>query len=63
MNKKRHIFIVEDDISILTGLEANLKMEGYQVSTCMNGSEALELLLENNSSSDSREIILHLYSD
>ena len=45
MEKKRHILIVEDDISILMGLEANLKAEDYQVSTCMNGTEALSMII------------------
>jgi len=47
MNKERHVFVVEDDISILTGLEANLRGEGYRVSTSMNGTEGLSFLLKN----------------
>ncbi len=39
--KKEHILVVEDDRSILTGLEDLLEAEGYDVSTAMDGEEAL----------------------
>jgi len=47
MEEKKHILVVEDDISILMGLKDNLIAEGYEVSTSMNGSDGLELALKN----------------
>ncbi len=40
---KKRILVVEDDLSILTGLEDLLKDEGYEVSTAVDGEKALEL--------------------
>ena len=48
MEGKRHIMIVEDDISILMGLKDNLVAEGYTVSTADNGKEGFELAKEND---------------
>jgi len=48
MEGKRHIIIVEDDISILMGLKDNLVAEGYTVSTADNGKEGFELAKEND---------------
>lgn len=45
MEDKKHILLVEDDISILTGLKDNLLTEGYKVSTAANGSEGLDFAL------------------
>ncbi|MBG7630676.1 MAG: response regulator transcription factor [Bacteroidetes bacterium] len=47
MEKKRHILVVEDDISILMGLKDNLIIEGYNVSTSLNGNEGLKMALQN----------------
>lgn len=38
------VLVVEDDASILAGLELNLSMEGYQVLTAADGEAAVELL-------------------
>ena len=38
MNRSKHILVVEDDLSILVGLQDNLIMEGYEVSTSTNGT-------------------------
>lgn len=38
------VLVVEDDASILAGLELNLSMEGYQVVTAADGEAAVELL-------------------
>ena len=43
MEGKRHIIIVEDDISILMGLKDNLIAEGYTVKTADNGKEGFKL--------------------
>jgi DNA-binding response OmpR family regulator len=40
MNER--ILLIEDDESILLGLEMNLKMEGYQVSLARDGEQAIE---------------------
>src|SRR5210317_352201 len=48
MNETKHILVVEDDLSILMGLEDNLIAEGYKVSTASNGNEGLEMALNNN---------------
>ena len=40
------ILIVEDDASILRGLEDNLKFEGYEVLSATEGQEGLQLALE-----------------
>lgn len=41
MNTKK-IVIVDDDIDVITVLEAILKKEGYQVATAMNKTEGME---------------------
>ena len=48
MKKRKHILVVEDDMSILMGLKDNLIAEGYNVSTAMNGTEGLQMALQNN---------------
>jgi DNA-binding response OmpR family regulator len=47
MEKTKHILVVEDDISILTGLKDNLIGEGYKVSTALNGTEGLEMAINS----------------
>lgn len=42
-----HILIVEDEVSMLKGLQDNLEFEGYQVDTASNGTEGLKKLLSN----------------
>ena len=42
------ILVVEDDRSILLGLELTLKREGYEVGTAEDGREGLRLALEGN---------------
>ena len=46
MNRKKHILVVEDDLSILMGLQDNLISEGYDVSTATNGTVAINLIFE-----------------
>ena len=46
MDKSKHILVVEDDLSILMGLEDNLITEGYEVSTATNGIDGLKLATE-----------------
>ena len=48
MNRSKHILVVEDDLSILVGLQDNLIIEGYEVSTATNGTEGLSLANEKN---------------
>jgi DNA-binding response OmpR family regulator len=45
MNK---LLIVEDESSILMGLEDNFKFEGYEVESSQNGREALDKILSNS---------------
>jgi DNA-binding response OmpR family regulator len=40
------VLVVEDDPSILRGLELNLQVEGYSVVTCSDGEEGLKQALE-----------------
>jgi two-component system KDP operon response regulator KdpE len=42
--KKRRILVVDDELSILKYLRANLEVEGYKVLTAMNGVQALQTL-------------------
>jgi DNA-binding response OmpR family regulator len=46
MEKRKHILLVEDDESILFGLQDILEGEGYQISTASNGIDGLKLALE-----------------
>ncbi len=41
---KRHILVVEDDASLLAGIQEVLELSDYQVSVAANGEEALKLL-------------------
>ncbi|RMZ50519.1 DNA-binding response regulator [Flavobacteriaceae bacterium PRS1] len=43
MEKRKHILLVEDDESILFGLQDILEDNGYQISTASNGTEGLKL--------------------
>jgi DNA-binding response OmpR family regulator len=47
MEQSKRLLIVEDDISILTGLKDNLIAEGYTVETAMKGLKGLEIALNN----------------
>jgi DNA-binding response OmpR family regulator len=44
MKNKKCILVIEDDLSILVGLQDNLIAEGYEVSTATNGLDGLNLL-------------------
>ncbi len=46
MEKRKHILLVEDDESILFGLQDILEGEGYQISTASNGNDGLKLATE-----------------
>lgn len=46
MEKRKHILLVEDDESILFGLQDILEGEGYQISTASNGIDGLKLATE-----------------
>jgi len=46
MEKRKHILLVEDDESILFGLQDILEGEGYQISTASNGIDGLKLASE-----------------
>ena len=46
--KNNRLLIVEDDMNILLGLEDNLKTEGYEVVTSTNGTEGLNIALEQD---------------
>lgn len=42
MKKSKHILVVDDDKQILKQMEKQLKDKGFEVSTAVNGKEALE---------------------
>ncbi len=46
MNKQKTILVVEDDESLMLGLEENLKVAGYRVLTAGMGAEAVKLAIE-----------------
>ena len=46
MGKRKHILLVEDDESILFGLQDILEGEGYEISTAVNGINGLKLAIE-----------------
>lgn len=46
MNEQATILVVEDDDSLMLGLEENLKAEGYRVLKAADGKEGLERALE-----------------
>jgi len=48
MEKRKHILLVEDDESILFGLQDILDGEGYQISTASNGIDGLKLATEKS---------------
>ena len=48
MEKRNHILLVEDDESILFGLQDILEGEGYQISTATNGLDGLKLATEKS---------------
>ena len=48
MEKRKHILLVEDDESILFGLQDILDGEGYQISTASNGIDGLKLAAEKS---------------
>jgi DNA-binding response OmpR family regulator len=46
-NGKKRILVVEDDESIILGLEMNLRAEGYEVTIALDGESGLERALGN----------------
>jgi DNA-binding response OmpR family regulator len=46
MSEKRRILVIEDDLSILTGLSMNLKFEGYEVLQAQDGRTGLQRALD-----------------
>jgi two-component system alkaline phosphatase synthesis response regulator PhoP len=46
-SKKRKVLVVEDDLSILTGLSLNLRFEGYEVLQAQDGDRALQLAMDH----------------
>jgi DNA-binding response OmpR family regulator len=45
-DKKQRILVVEDDLSILTGLSMSLRYEGFEVSQAQDGKGALQKALD-----------------
>ena len=45
-DKKLRILVVEDDLSILTGLSMNLRFEGYEVLQAQDGRTGLQKILD-----------------
>lgn len=41
---KHSILLVEDEENLLEALKLNLELEGYEVTCCLNGAEALEII-------------------
>jgi len=48
METRKHILLVEDDESILFGLQDILEDKGYQISTASNGIAGLKMATENS---------------
>lgn len=48
MDRSKHILVIEDDLSILMGLEDNLKEEGYKVTSANNGNDGLEKAIHSD---------------
>jgi DNA-binding response OmpR family regulator len=48
MEKRKHILLVEDDESILFGLQDILESQGYQISTASNGIDGLKSAIEKS---------------
>jgi len=46
MDRKRKVLVVEDDLSILTGLSMNLRYEGFEVLQAQDGERGLQLALD-----------------
>jgi DNA-binding response OmpR family regulator len=46
MSKPKSVLIIEDDESLMLGLEENLSVAGYRVLTARNGPDGLKLALE-----------------
>lgn len=46
MNKQKTVLVVEDDESLMLGLEENLNVAGYRVLTASTGAEAVKLAIE-----------------
>lgn len=46
MNRQKTILIVEDDASLMLGLEENLTVAGYRVLTAVTGTDGLKLALD-----------------
>jgi DNA-binding response OmpR family regulator len=46
MNRQRTVLIVEDDASLMLGLEENLAVAGYRVLTATTGPDGLKLALD-----------------
>lgn len=38
-----HLLVVEDETALCESIAEGLRLDGYEVDTCQNGSEALEL--------------------
>ncbi|HEY3586423.1 MAG TPA: response regulator, partial [Myxococcaceae bacterium] len=43
--QKPRVLVVEDDLSILTGVSMNLRFEGYEVIQAQDGARGLEMAL------------------
>ena len=43
MEPPKHILIAEDDTAVRESLERALRLEGYKITTAVNGQKALEL--------------------
>lgn len=46
MNTAKRIMVIDDDASILEAVEILLQLEGYEVYTSMNGTQALQKIPE-----------------
>jgi CheY-like chemotaxis protein len=45
--QKPRVLVVEDDLSILTGVSMNLRFEGYEVLQAQDGAQGLELAVSD----------------
>ena len=56
--QRKLVLVVEDDTSLLLGLEENLKFEGYDVITAADGEQGLRLALEKSPDAILLDVVL-----
>lgn len=44
-----HILVIEDEAQLCSSIAEGLRLDGYEVDTCMDGNEGLDLCRQNHS--------------